>query len=288
MPKAFEILLLADRPAESLIPLGSGYSLPLLPVANKPIIEHLLETIALHASHAPVNVLVLVEPADTAAQDYLNDRAWPDVSVVVHDQTPKFVDQPTLVLRADIFPAPLQLGAALMQVLTEGELKTDLSRFGIGWLETGAAVPRFELPEFEAEDLERFLPDVMSYHRLAIAAARGAVAGLNPGGWLEDDGLRTGLGARVKTRRAIGPHVEVGANAWVEQDVLLKGNIVIGEGAHVARGAYLENAIVLPNTYVGPGVHLKNTVVSGDWLCRIESGAIELATNPLETRRLAA
>ncbi len=288
MPKAIEILLLADRPAESLIPLGMGCSLPLLPIANRPIIEHLLEAIALHASHAPANVLACVTPTDTAAQDYLNGRAWPDVSVVVHDQTPKFVDRPTLVVRADIFPAPLQLGAALMQVLTEGELKTDFSRFGIGWLEAGAGVPRFELPKLEDADLEKFLPNVVTYHRLAIAAARGVFPGLNPGGWLEDDGLRTGLGARVKTRKAVGRHVEVGANACVEHDVLLKGSVVIGEGAYVASGAHLENVIVLPNTYVGPGLHLKNTVVTGDWLCRVESGVIELVVNSLEMGRLAA
>jgi len=288
MSKAIEILLLADRPTETLIPLGMGHSLPLLPVANKPIIEHFLETIALHAAHAPANILACVNPADAAAQDYLSKWAWPDVSIVVHDQTPRFVVRPTLILRADIFPAPLQLGAALMQVLTDGELKTDLSRFGISWLEAGAAVPSFALPDLGDEDLERFLPDLRSYHRLAIAAARGAVAGLNPGGWLEDDGLRAGLGARVKTRRAIGPHVEVGANACVEHDVLLGGNIVIGEGSHVARGAHLENAIVLPNTYVGPGLRLKDTVVSGDWVCRVESGVIELTTDPLEMRRLTA
>ena len=288
MSKAIEILMLADRPADSLLPLRMGHSLPLLPVANKPIVEHLLETIALHAAHAPANVLACVGPEDTAAQDYLNNWAWPDVSVIVHDQPPRFVDRPTLVLRADIFPAPLQLGAALMQVLTDGELKTDLSRFGIEWLEAGAAVPAFALPDLDDEALEQFLPDIMSYHRLAIAAARGAVAGLNPGGWLEDDGLRAGLGARIKTRRAIGPHVEVGANACVEHDVLLGGNIVIGEGAHVARGAYLENAIVLPNTYIGPGLRLKDTVVSGDWVCRVESGVIELATDPREIGRLTA
>lgn len=287
MPTVIEILLLADRPVESLFPKGSRCSLPLLPVANKPIIEHLLETIGLHASQAPMNILASVKPADEAAQDYLANRAWPGVSVVVHDQAPKFVDRPTLVVRADIFPAPLQLGAALMEVLTEGRLKTDLSRFGISWLEAGAAVPPFELPEFEDVELETFLPDVGAYHRLAIAAARGAVDGLNPGGWVEDDGLRTSLGARIKTRRAAGPHVEVGANVCVEHDVLLKGNVVIGEGAYIARGARLENAIVLPNTYVGPGLQLKNMVVGGNWLCHIESGAFE-PTKPFETRELAA
>ncbi len=288
MPKAIEILLLADRPAETLIPLGIGCSLSLLPIANKPIVDHVLETIAGHASHASMNILACVAPADTAAQDYLNERAWPDVSVIVHDQTPKFVDRPTLMVRADIFPAPLQLGAALMQVLTEGELKTDFSRYGIGWLETGAEVPRFEIPMLEDAALEKFLPNVVTYHRLAIAAARGAFPELNPGGWLEDDGLRAGLGARVKTRRAIGPHVEVGASVCVEPDVVLKGSVVIGDGAYVARGAHLENVIVLPNTFVGPGLQAKNAVITDAWLCRVEHGVTELVMNSSVTGRVAA
>lgn len=287
MPKAIEILLLADRPAESLIPLGTGCSLPLLPIANKPIIEHLLETIALHAAHAPMNVLACTTPTDTAAQAYLSRQAWPDVSIVAHDQTPKYVDRPTLVVRADIFPMPLQLGAALREVSAEGRLKTDFSRFGIGWLETGAEVPRYALSMGDAE-LETFLPNIVTYHRLAMAAARGAFPELHPGGWLEDDGLRAGLRARIKTRRASGRHVEVGANACVEQDVVLKANVVIGDGAYVARGAHLENVVVLPDTFVAPGLQLKNAVVTGDWLCRIESGVIELVMNPSGMRRLAA
>ena len=158
MSKAIEILLLADRPADSLIPLGMGHSLPLLPVANKPIVEHLLETIALHAAHAPANVLACVggkTPPRRITSTIGLGRTCPSSCMT---STPRFVDRPTLVLRADIFPAPLQLGAALMQVLTDGELKTDLSRFGIEWLEAGAAVPAFALPDLDDEALERFLP----------------------------------------------------------------------------------------------------------------------------------
>ena len=213
MLKPIDILLLADRDAKSLIPDGFGCTVPLMPVANKPIIEHLLETIA---AHAPANVLVCVKPGDTAVRDFLNHRAWPDVTVMVEEGTPEFLERAALVVRADIFPSPLHLEAALMQAVDEGEITTEFARFGISWLDAGAAIARFELPDLDGLELARFLPDITAYYRLAIAAARGAMAGLNPGGWLEDDGLRASLGAQIRTRRAIGRNVEIGANARVE------------------------------------------------------------------------
>ncbi len=278
MSKSLEILLLADRNTE-LSPNGFGCPFPLLPVANKPIIEHLLETIA---RHAPANVLVRIKPADTAVREFLEGRAWPDMSVVAAEGTPEFVDRPTLAVRADIFPSPLQLEAALMQVINEGKITTQLDRFGITWIEAGAAVPPFKLPDIEGPDLERFLPNVTAYYQLAIAAGRGAFVDLTPGGWLEDDGLRASLGAQIRTRRAIGRNVEVGVNARIEAGVSLGDNIIVGNDAYIATGAHLENVIVLPNTYVGPESHLRNAVVCGDWLCRIEGGTFEAAS---ETKR---
>lgn len=45
---------------------------------------------------------------------------------------------------------------------------------------------------------------------------------------------------------------------------------------------------VLPNTFVVPGLQAKNTVITEDWLCRVEHGAIELVKSPGGMGRVAA
>jgi mannose-1-phosphate guanylyltransferase / phosphomannomutase len=284
MSKIMKILVLADRPAASLFPRGAGCSIPLLPIANKPMIEHVLETIAAH--HA-ANVVVRLGSGDWDTKRFLEDRAWPDMTLIVEEEATSFVDEPTLVVRADIFPSPRELGAALKEAMTEGELKSDFSRFGISWLKTGEAVPSWGFPDLPTPELVGYLPNLIAYHSLAVAAARGAAAGLNPGGWLEEDGLRAGVGAQVRTRRAVGRPVEVGAHALVDDNVSLGDDTIIGQGCYIARGAQLENVIVLPNASIRPGIRLKNMVVGGDWQFCVDSGAVEYSANPLETRKLA-
>jgi NDP-sugar pyrophosphorylase family protein len=284
MSKPIKILALANRPAQSFMPDSSGLSIPMLPVANKPIIEHLVEAIS---AHAPATVVVCVDESDNATAEHLAQRAWTDVEVLTLDRTPAFAESATLVVRGDIFPTPLEIGAAIMEVRTKGELQSDLSRFGITWLEPGEKVPSWNAPTFGEIEQERFLPDMAAYYRLALAAARGAIAGISPGGWLEADGVRTSHGARVKTRLAAGRHVEVGSHAHVDANVTLGDNVIIGERAHIARGARLENVVVLPNTYIGAGVNLKDVVVGSDWLYHGPSGFHHVA-DARAFRKLAA
>ena len=44
----------------------------------------------------------------------------------------------------------------------------------------------------------------------------------------------------------------------------------------------------MPNTFVVPGLQAKNTVITEDWLCRVEHGAIELVKSPGGMGRVAA
>jgi NDP-sugar pyrophosphorylase family protein len=285
MCKPIEILALANRSTNSFMPHPSGHAIPMLPVANKPIIEHLIEAIS---AHAPANVVVCVDESDGLTAEHLSARAWTDVTLLTLDRAPQFVDRPTLVVRGDIFPTPLEVGAAIMEVRTKGELQSDLSRFGISWLEAGEKVPSWDAPTQGEIEQERFMPDLSAYYRLALAAARGAIAGINPGGWLEADGVRTSHGALVKTRVATGRHVEVGAHAYVDAKVALGDNVIIGERAHIARGACLENVVVLPGAYIGAGVTLRDAVVGGNWLYHGPSGAHHPASEIQNNQRFVA
>lgn len=64
----------------------------------------------------------------------------------------------------------------------------------------------------------------------------------------------------------IGRHVRVGANA------VIGPHAVLCEGAFVDRDALVQNAVVLPHTYIGEGLDLRNSVARG---ARLANTALE-------------
>ncbi len=82
-----------------------------------------------------------------------------------------------------------------------------------------------------------------------------------------------------KSGLAIGSMVSGGCrvNGGVIRDSLLFSNVVIEEGA------YLEGAIVLPNSHVGPGCRLRRVVVDDN--CRIPPGSVIGENHEQDARR---
>jgi glucose-1-phosphate adenylyltransferase len=85
--------------------------------------------------------------------------------------------------------------------------------------------------------------------------------------------------AAGKSGLAIGSMVSGGCrvNGGVIRDSLLFSNVVIEEGA------YLEGAVVLPNSLVGPGCRLRRVVVDDN--CRIPPGSVIGENHEEDARR---
>jgi NDP-sugar pyrophosphorylase family protein len=135
---------------------------------------------------------------------------------------------------------------------------------------------------------EIFFPDITAYHGLALRVARGELPDIAPGGWKTADGIREALDARIETRHAPGKGVEVGANAFVERHVILGDNVVLGERVYVAAATRLENVVVLPDTYVGPRLSLRDAVLAGRWIYRVDTGECARVADPRIVSRFAA
>lgn len=66
----------------------------------------------------------------------------------------------------------------------------------------------------------------------------------------------------------------VGAYSRVHPQALLKKQVVLSNSVIVDRYASLSNTVVLPHTYIGESVELRNAIVWGNLLIRVDTGAI--------------
>ncbi len=280
MTNRIDILVLADRDAKALWPLTEIEPPPLLPMGGKPLVDHVIEALA---TRVDATVTVVVAAGDTRTPAHLASRGFPRLKIVVTDRPVPVVDKPTIVLRGDIVASQADIHAFL-----DNPSARDEPLRGAWRLPAGARTPTWRHTAMLANHSDRMLPTVAAFWRMSIAAGKGAVEGLELAGWLESDGLRVGLDARVMTRRAPGEGAMVGARAFVDKLVALGDGAIVGDDCYIGKGARLRDAVVMPRSYVGPGLELTGVVVAGGWLWRADTGEATRAPDAKLIGALAA
>jgi len=103
---------------------------------------------------------------------------------------------------------------------------------------------------------------VRDYHTMCFQLCRSfAAVDTAPGTQLHRS-------AQADWKTSIAPDVLVGSSCFVgkhckiEAGVVLDENCVLGNGVYVDKKSLLRNCVVLPNTYIGPGVRLQDCVAS--------------------------
>ena len=66
----------------------------------------------------------------------------------------------------------------------------------------------------------------------------------------------------------------IGAYCNLHPSVELSGEVVIGDHVIVDRRAGIENTVILPHSYIGELVELRNAIVRGNDLIRVDNGAV--------------
>jgi NDP-sugar pyrophosphorylase family protein len=271
MTNALDILVLADRDAKTLFPLTEKLPPPLLPMGGKPLIAHVIETLA---TCVTANVTVVVAAGDKQTGAYLATKGYPRLKLVVTDAPAPVVDRDMLVFRGDILTTHTEIRDFIELHGNAGSAPFHAPEIGSWRLAAGDLTPTWRHTAMLLDQSPRMLPTVADYWRMSVAATRGDFAGLDLAGWVGADGVRVGVDARVMTRRAAGRNVFVGARAFIDKLVRIGDDVIVGDDAVIAKGATLSNAIIMPGCYVGPGLELNNVIVAGDWLCRIDTGSV--------------
>ncbi len=288
-------ILIADRRGAELDPLTRRGSAALLPVAARPVLAHNLDAL----SQAGVERVFLVISAfpEQLRKDVGDGRQWGlqiDYLVSRGEERPADflqrrqmpADAEYLVLRGDmlracdlaefVMLARAQAGNCVAGIIDGCSAGLWLCR----GLEACAALPGWPLETgpvdgiaLESAAMSR-LDSLADFHRANLDAARGRFPRLLLPGRRIGDTLTLGRGSTCAASPAAGAQVLIGARSTVYATVQLEDTVVICDQVIIDRQASLADTVVLPGSYVGARVELRNAIVSCNDLIRVDSGSV--------------
>lgn len=279
-------------------PLTETRPKPLLPIAGRPIIDHVLDAAAPHVD----GYVVVVGYEGDQIRDHVGSthRGYPVEYAEQHEQlgtahavaqAERYVDNDCLVLNGDVYiteslvsDLAVQSGTAMAVMPVEdprsyGVVERDGSRI------TGIVEKPSEPPTNLANlGLYRFSPQIFEYiddversergeYELTDALEMAIADGVTPveydGPWLDVGRPWELLEANTQLLKEVDRDIE----GTVEDGATLNGPVVVEDGARVRDGAYIEGPVIVqagadvgPNAYVrgatviGPNVRVGNAV----------------------------
>ena len=290
--------IFADRAETGLEPLTCNTCAALLPVAGKAVIEYTIEDLA----RAGIRQAVIVASAHADRVeahlgkgerwgmqfDYFPSRGGEHPASLLRRYASE-IDEPLLLVRGDVLRSSIAgfMGEAACEggPLVEARIGgapagACLCRDGIAalagldWpytLTPGTARPA--VPVDLQDATWSALDSLTSYHRTNLDVAADRYPGLKLAGWTRESGLTVGRGSHVETPSLNGEHAFVGRGSRVHPEARLAGTSVVSDSCFIDSQASITDSVILPGTYVGENIEIRNAIVSGNQVIRVDSGA---------------
>lgn len=118
------------------------------------------------------------------------------------------------------------------------------------------------------------IQDVVGFHSANLAAVNGELGAIRLSGSQKAVGLRQGYMTRIHPRSVASGHVYVGNQCHIHSTCKLSGPVVISHGVSIDRMTIIENSVVLDNTIIGEHLHVKDSIVFGRTIMRVDNGAV--------------
>ena len=292
-----DVVVLADRKGHELLPLTDNTCVPLLPLAGKAVLAHTLEAL-IEAGFRQVHI-VLSPYAEQVKEVFGNGERWglsltfstsrgeeSPLQIVASLQNPP--TPPFLMVRGDIASSGGQLKSFLeqaeqcdapcVQALFNGEngymmLCRDLRSAELDHLSWAEAEQLPVSTRIELTGLVARLDTLAAFHQANLDAAAGRLPLLIPGHQTAL-GLTQGRNTEAYPQNVKQGMALIGAYCSLHPSVELSGEVVIGDNVIIDRRASIENTVILPHSYIGELVELRNAIVRGNDLIRVDNGAI--------------
>jgi mannose-1-phosphate guanylyltransferase/phosphomannomutase len=290
--------IFADRIDTGLQPLTDNSCAALLPVAGKTVLEYTLEDLA----RAGIREAVIVTSAHAdrveahlgkgerwgMAFDYFPGRGGEHPASLMR----RFaidLGEPLLLVRGDVMRSSIVdfINSAATGAAPLTEARIDGAAVGVCVCRNGAAaLEMLEWPHTDspgeaapANPIElqdacwSALDSLAAYHRANLDVVANRYPGLKLAGWARENGLTVGRGSHVDNQSLAGEHAFVGRGSRVHPEARLAGTSVITDGCFIDSKASVTNSVILPGTYVGENIEIRNAIVSGNQVIRVDSGA---------------
>jgi hypothetical protein len=118
------------------------------------------------------------------------------------------------------------------------------------------------------------LESLAAFHQANLDAAVGRLATLLIPGRQTSLGLTQGRNTEAYPQNLKQGIALIGSNCHLHPSVELSGEVVIGDNVIIDRRATIESCVILPHTYIGELVELRNAIVRGNDLIRVDNGSI--------------
>jgi hypothetical protein len=129
------------------------------------------------------------------------------------------------------------------------------------------------------------LSSTIAYRQLVQDALEGR-CGIQPAGLQADDKVWIDPAAYVDPSAKIEGPCYIGADSRLNAGVVVTGYSSIERNCEIDLGTILDHACILPNTYLAPGLHVRNSVVDGTRLEHLDRRvAVDLGPTGLAGRK---
>ena len=293
-----DVIIFADRKGQELLPLTDQTCVPLLPLAGKLILEHTLEAMV-DAGFRQAHI-ILSPFAEQVKEALGNGERWgmsltfstsrgeestlQELSRLQNPPVPPFLIVRGDVIRSGSFKDFLQqaksLAAPCVQALYSGEnaylllcrdpLDADVD--SLNW--TDSSQKSFAKTSVNVSGTLVRLDSLAAFHQANLDAAAGRLDTLLIPGRKTALGLTQGRNTEAYPQNLKQGIALIGSNCHLHPSVELRGEVVIGDNVIIDSRATIESSVILPHSYIGELVELRNAIVRGNDLIRVDNGAI--------------
>lgn len=299
-----QVVILADRIGEQFSVLTQRMPLPLFPVVGKPLLVHALESVVSAGLHEVL--VVLSGQTETVKESLGEGQRW---GLRIHYASSQGAEnfsqlaprlnldpqQAYLVLRGDVLQSSVldefllasqdqqqssvcgrvgeHIAYCLLRPGSELSAADCLGQSGKKESDEQAAMIQLENAAYNG------ISDFVAYHRANIDALNGEIPGLIIPGRETALGLYCGPRAKVSPRSLKQGKAYVGAESRVDAQSEFLNTVVISDHVVTDRHVTLDHCVILPGTYIGEWVEVKNAIVCGNDLIRVDNGAVTHVTD---------
>ncbi len=296
-----QAVVIADRKGLELLPLTDKTCVALLPVAGKPVLEHTLESLVA-VGIVQIHIVISSFPEQVRAYfgdgarwgaklTYSTSRGEESVGDILSRLNP-LPQYPLICLRGDLLRSrlpdltvlPQQSGAlrlgeqnafAAVVLKPESRLWKPLN-----WLvskEFNEIIQPADQLNYPGQTA--YLENLKAFHAVNRDVVGGRFTGLRVPGRQTALGLTQGRRTQVHPRVLKQGVVLIGSQTQLHPSAELNGENVIGDHVMIDRRASIISSVILPHTYIGELVEIRNAIVRGNDLIRVDSGAIVKVTD---------
>jgi len=272
-----------------MAPLTDRIPHPLLPLAGKSILLHALQTLY-RGSIREVDVVApklhdeLELAVDTSSLRGMRVRfltEYPDLqrsaslsliiglSNIFDVDWDELIDSLGVVRVHFLIPSMLRVGSTNVALVTPAFFSEDLSS---DWnkIDKIEAVP-IQLPDCDTCSVPT--NSFVDYHNANFQLLRNRFDNLKPSGQKLASGYHVGRKSKLHNESLRSEHGYVGSHCRIEKSAWLSGDVVIGDNVVISSGTNVTNSIICDRTYIGENLDCRNSIVNGNLLIRVDTGA---------------